>query len=127
MAKKVVRDEHEMLLISLVSQLHDQGYSYIRTKLKGYEKPDEIFWAIAERGYSPDAVALKDSAEYMFAVETSESINDSGIEDKWKLFSTYSRQQAKKFVVVVPGESEKKAQELVSEMGIKVEGVWIVA
>jgi len=125
MAKRINQTEHNSMVKSVVNHVRADGHSNIKADLEGYDKPELIYWERTKKGYYPDVTSTK-SQNYMFEVETDDSINDLHTEDQWKLFSANARANSKKFIVVVPKGSEQQAWQRVRELGIFVDNVWTV-
>ena len=125
MAKRRNQEEHDSMVKAVAKYLKENGHSNIKADLLGYDKPDLIYWESTKKGHIPDVTSTKNQ-EYIFEVETDDSIDDSHTEDQWKLFSAYAEQYSKKFIVVVPKELEQQARQRAKQLGIKVDDVWIV-
>jgi hypothetical protein len=123
MAKRRNQAKHDSMVELLADFVKEKGYSDIRANLSGYDKPELIHWEGTKKGHFPDLISTK-SQDYIFEVETDDSINDSRTEDRWKLFSTDAQAHSKKFIIVVPDGSEAKAGQRVRELGIIANGIW---
>jgi len=125
MAKRTNQTEHDGMVKSVVNFVKAEGHSNIKADLEGYDKPELIYWKSTGKGHYPDVTSTK-SENYIFEVETDDSINDSHTEDQWKLFSANVKAHSRKFIVVVPKGSEQQAWQRVRELGISVDDVWTV-
>lgn len=126
MAKRRNQSEHDSMVKAIVNHVKANGHSDIKADLEGYEKPELIYWSSTKKGYYPDITSTK-RQNYIFEVETDDSINDSHTEDQWKLFSANAKEHSKTFIVVVPKGSETQAWQRVKELGINVDDVWTVS
>ena len=125
MAKRGNQTEHDSMVRSVANYVKEKGHSDVKADLEGYEKPELLYWSSTRKGHYPD-VTSTESKDYIFEVETGDSINDLHTEDQWKLFSANAKEHSKTFVVVVPKESESKAWQRAEELGITVDAVWNV-
>ena len=125
MAKRGNQAGHDSMVKSVVNYIKGQGHSNIRADLEGYEKPEIIYWSSTKKGHVPDVTSTKNQ-EYIFEVETDDSIDDSHTEDQWRLFSANAREHSKIFIVVVPKAAETQAQQRIKELGINVD-IWTVS
>ena len=125
MAKRGNQAGHDSMVKSVVNHIKGQEHSNIRADLEGYEKPEIIYWSSTKKGHVPDVTSTKNQ-EYIFEVETDDSIDDSHTEDQWELFSANAKHHSKKFIVVVSKEAEQQARQRVKQLGINVDEVWTV-
>lgn len=126
MAKRGNQAGHDSMVKSIVNHIKGQGHSNIKADLEGYEQPELIIWSSTKKGHVPDVTSTKNQ-EYIFEVETDDSIDDSHTEDQWRLFSANAKEHSKTFIVVVPKGSETQAWQRVKELGINVDDVWTVS
>src|SRR3990172_7556140 len=68
--------EHDRLVEKLRSRLVSTPFSDIKVDLPGHVKPDRIVWTDTQRGHEPDATAYYLSKQYVFEVETADSLGD---------------------------------------------------
>jgi hypothetical protein len=125
MATRRNQSDHDIMVRSVARHVKEQGHSDIKVNLFGYETPDQIYWGTTNKGHTPD-VTSTNIKQFIFDVETGDSITDPQTEDQWKLFSAHARQQSKTFVVVVPKGFEQQARQRAADLGIKLDDVWIV-
>ncbi|MFC2025342.1 hypothetical protein ACFLTG_02905 [Chloroflexota bacterium] len=128
MVERINQIEHDSMVRSVANYLKENGHSSIKADLEGYEKPELIYWSSTKKGHYPDVTSNK-SKDYIFEVETDDTISELHTGDQWKLFSESAKIYSKAFIVVVPKESESKAWDRVTEMrgvGVTVDNVWTV-
>ncbi len=125
MAKRRNQSEHDSMVKSMIAHIKAWGHDDIKADLEGYEKPELIYWPNTKKGHYPDITSTK-SQNYIFEVETIDSINDSHTEDQWKLFSANAKEHSIMFIVVVPKGAGAEARQRVGELGIIVDDVWTV-
>lgn len=77
-------------------------FSDIKVDLPGCVKPDRIVWTDTQRGHEPDATAYYLAKQYIFEVETAESLADDHTHEQCRLFAACVRDRFVEFVLVVP-------------------------
>lgn len=125
MTKRKNQSEHDSMVRSIINYIKGEKHSSIRADLQGYEKPELIYWSGTKKGHYPD-VTSTEGQNYIFEVETDDSINDSHTEDQWRLFSANAKEHSKTFIVVVSKGAEQQAQQRAKDLGINIDGVWTV-
>ncbi|MFA5517241.1 MAG: hypothetical protein WDA20_13225 [Desulfuromonadales bacterium] len=109
----------EELVQKLVHRLGDRGYLDIRvSRLDVYadNRPRFIHWEASDEGYLPDITARKDRSDYLFQVETCETLSDPQTERKIYLFAAYARHYRKQFCLVVPDGCRVAAKNKIFEL-----------
>jgi hypothetical protein len=124
MAKRKSQLEHDNIVESLVGHLKSNKHINIKADLANHIRPSTIKWKNAKTGHIPDVTSKKDGQAYIFEVETFDSINDQHTEDQWKLFAASARANSKRFILVIPNGSDKKANQRTKELGIEVDEIW---
>jgi len=126
MAKRKSPSDHDKLVVKAAESLNQNSdFKNIQADVKGYSTPSEINWKGDESGHIPDlkAVGTKTSKEFIFEVETDDSISDNHTEDQWRLFAAYAKQNNGVFYVIVPKGSKQKAESRLKDL--ELEGkVW---
>lgn len=125
MAARLHQEDHETMVRSLAIHLKKLGHSDIKVDLFGNKVPEQVRWGANKAGYIPDVTSTKDK-NYVFEVETDDSINEEHTEDEWKLFAAYAKKESRQFIVVVPKGSEQKAWKRAEALGIDLDNVWAV-
>jgi len=125
MAKRRNQSEHDSMVQSVATHVENNGHSNVKADIPDYKRPDKIIWDTTKKGHIPDVTSTKNQ-DFIFEIETDDSINDSHTEDQWKLFSANAKQYSKKFIIVVPKGSDQKAWQRVRDLGIDVDDVWTV-
>ena len=125
MAKRRNQSEHDSMVQSVATHVENDGHSDIKADVPGYDRPDLITWKTTKKGHIPDVTSTKNQ-NYIFEVETDDSIDDSHTEDQWTLFSANAKKYSKKFIVVVPKGSDQKAWRRARDLGIDIDDVWTV-
>lgn len=98
----LARSEHDRLVERLRARLVSALFSDIKVDLPGYVKPERIVWTATQRGHEPDATAYFSAKQYVFEVETADSISDDHTYEQCRLFAAYARDQFAEFALVVP-------------------------
>lgn len=96
------RSEHDRLLEKLRSRLVANFFLDIKVDLPGHVKPDRIVWTATQRGHEPDATAYYLLKQYVFEVETADTLGDDHTYEQCRLFTAYVRDRFAEFVLVVP-------------------------
>lgn len=125
MAKRRDQSKHDSMVKSVAEHVSTNGHKNIKADIAGYNAPDLIYWENTKKGHIPDVTSSSDT-NYIFEIETDDSINDSHTEDQWKLFSANAQQHSKKFIVVVPKGFESQAWARAKQIGVTVQDVWTV-
>lgn len=114
---------HEALVKWLADSLPSRGFGQIRADLPGRVQPETIRWKGASDGHIPDASARLSGREYIFEVETADTISIQHTQDQWTLFDAYAKHNSAIFVVVVPKGSEAAATQQLKAWGLTAQ-VW---
>ena len=88
-----------------------------------------IYWKSTKKEHIPDITSNFDKVyaspeQYIFEVETEDSIDDSHTEDQWKLFSAKGQEFRKRFIVIVPTGCKQQALARAKQIGATLWGVW---
>lgn len=113
------------MIIALTSHLRHNGHKNVKADIEGYMKPEMIVAGMAGGGFTPD-VTSTNGKEFIFEVETSDSIDEPHTEAQWRSFSANSAEYKKNFVIVVPKGADKKARLRADALGIAINDVWTV-
>jgi hypothetical protein len=127
MAKRKNQAEHVSMVKSIANYLSSKGFSAIKADLPDQSQPDLIYWEKTKKGHVPDVTATLNNQNYIFEVETDDSVNDEHTEDQWTLFAANAKQYSKQFIVVVPKGSETKAHQRLEELKISANDIWTVS
>ena len=125
MAKRRDQSKHDSMVKSVADHVSNDGHTNVKADIAGYDRPELIYWESTKKGHIPDVTSASDT-QYIFEVETDDSINDSHTEDQWKLFSANAQQKSKKLIVVVPKGSEQQAWGRAEQLGVSLHDVWTV-
>lgn len=96
------KSEHDRLVERLRSWLVSTLFSDIKVDLLGHAKPDRIVWTNTQRGHEPDATAYYLRKQYVFEVESADSLGDEHTHEQCRLFAAYVRDKFAEFTLVVP-------------------------
>jgi GTP-sensing pleiotropic transcriptional regulator CodY len=101
----------------------------VKADISGYNKPEMIYWKSTKKGHIPDITSNFDKVyarpeQYIFEVETEDSIDDSHTEDQWKLFSAKGQEFRKRFIVIVPRGCKQQALARAKQIGATLWDVW---
>lgn len=114
----LARSEHDRLVEKLRARLVSALFSDIKVDLPGYLKPERIVWTDTQRGHEPDATAYYLAKQYVFEIETADSIGDDHTYEQCRLFAAYVRDRFAKFALVVPIGSALAARSQLSRWGL---------
>lgn len=114
----LARSEHDRLVEKLRAHLVSNLFSDIKVDLPGYVKPERIVWSDTQRGHEPDATAYYLAKQYVFEVETADSIGDEHTYEQCRLFAAYVRNWLAEFALVVPTGSALAARSQLSRWGL---------
>ncbi|MBE0598487.1 MAG: hypothetical protein IH614_14570 [Desulfuromonadales bacterium] len=120
------QSKHDYMITSLVRYLIEQGYSDIKSSHLGhFENPTEM----QGRDGTPhrsDVIAWKDGKEYIFEVETSDTIDLDYTREQFEAFYDYAREHQAEFNVLVPKKSEGTAKHLLNDMNMPEVKIWTI-
>jgi hypothetical protein len=118
---------HDNLLQLLMQVLGgpNHGFEHLRADLHGWVKPERILSPVTGEGYSPDASAWLwlGFTEYIFEVETAETLSLEHTRHQCQVFSDHARKHGAEFVLVVPLGLQARASRQLTAWGIKAQ-VW---
>ena len=123
MVKRKNQSKHDEIVKSLAVLIEEDGHTDIKADIGGYERPTKIIWKNTGKGHIPDVISTKTS-NYIFEVETDDSIDDSHTADQWVLFSKYAKRHNTMFIVVVPEGSKQDSLNRAIELDIELDAVW---
>lgn len=114
---------HTSILESLVDGLVAAGFVSVTADLSGWETPTKIVWNETQEGHRPDARAWTSGREFIFEVETAETIAIEHTRQQCRLFAAYANPRGGKFILVVPDGDQVRAKAQLVRWGIAGE-VW---
>ena len=114
----LARSEHDRVVEKLRARLVSGLFSNIKVDLPGYVKPERIVWTDTQRGHEPDATAYYLAKQYVFEVETADSISDDHTYEQCRLFAAYVRDRFAEFSLVVPTGCGLDARSQLSRWGL---------
>ena len=114
----LAKSEHDLLVERLHARLVTNLFSDIKVDLPGYVKPERIVWSDTQRGHEPDATAYFLAKQYVFEVETADSLGDDHTYEQSRLFAAYVRDRFAEFALVVPIGSALDARSQLSRWGL---------
>lgn len=119
MAKRKDLKEHKKLVARLSVFLEQNNYSNIEVDdLDDYKTPDKI-----GDSHIPDVTAEKSGTEYIFEVETADSIDDSHTREQWKTFAREAAGYEWKRFIVVPQGSKKDAYQRAFMLDLNIDDI----
>lgn len=125
MTKRTDQAEHERMVYATTIRLDSEGFSNVKADVKGYEKPDKVWWESTNHEFHvPDLTASKNSTSYYFEVETGDTIFIPESSRQWKTFSNHATHINGMFILVVPERYLDEAKEQVNNLGIHVDDIW---
>jgi Holliday junction resolvase len=120
MAKRspAAQSKHDHMVTSLVKMLIRNGYSEIRSAhLGAFEDPGRMPGRDG-KFYTSDVIARSNGVEYVFEVETKETISLDYTKEQFKAFFDYAKKNNGVFSVIVPNDVEQKAGIILQELGM---------
>jgi hypothetical protein len=126
----MIQKEREILFYALIERLRHRGYSDLRvSRLERFEgkRPNVIFWEGTDRGFIPDASAVKDSVAYIFQIETQETLQSEDARLRMSIFSAYARHYHRHFSLVVSEDAAEEARRILISQGIDERFVHVVS
>jgi hypothetical protein len=125
LTKRKSQAEHDEMIIALTSHLRHNGHKNVRADIEGYIRPKAIPDGKAGNGLIPD-VTSSCGKEFIFEIETADSIDEAHTENQWRSFAAYSAARNKNFIVVVPKGVDKQARLRAETLGVAVKDIWTV-
>jgi hypothetical protein len=119
MAQKLALSSHDRMVDSLANLLK-MRFEDIKANVPGFERPEKIIWKDSDKGHFPDITAHR-FKNYIFEVETSDSIYDRHTADEWRLFASYAKEHNVTFCIVVPHGCSAVASRRLDELDIDAE------
>lgn len=120
------QSKHDYMITSLVRYLIEQGYTNIRsTHLGHFEDPTEMPGRSGST-YKSDVIAWKEEKEYIFEVETSETIDLDYTREQFEAFYDYAQHHNAEFNVLVPKKSESQVKHLLNDMNMPDVKIWTI-
>ena len=120
------QSKHDYMITSLVRYLIEQGYSNIKSSHLGhFENPTEMPGRTGNT-YSSDVIAWKEGKEYIFEVETSDTLDLDYTREQFEAFYDYARDHHAEFNVLVPKKSESMVKHLLNNMEMSEVKVWTI-
>ncbi|HDR67718.1 MAG TPA: hypothetical protein ENN61_01580 [Bacteroidaceae bacterium] len=101
----------------IISKILDQKNPDIikATHVPGFANPDKIFDRNKDRGYVPDITAHFEDAAYIYEIEPDNS--DMPVE-KWRIFSTYARDNNGSLYILVPDYIKEDVEQELNDKNI---------
>lgn len=121
MKSDAYRTGREALLRILIDRLKRRGFVDIRASvLEEYQenRPPVIFWENSDQAFTPEATARKNDIDFLFAVETADSLRTQEAAERIALFAAYAGTYHRHFCLVVPEPALPEALALVRESGM---------
>lgn len=120
------QSKHDYMITSLVRYLIEQGYTDIKSSHLGhFENPTEM---VGRNGgtYISDVIARKEGKEYIFEVETSETLDLDYTRQQFEAFYDYAVGHEAEFNVLVPKKSESTVKHLLNDLNMSEVKVWTI-
>ena len=117
--KRISQTDHDGMVSNTAVHLKNNNYVNVKADVTSFFSPDKII------NHRPDLSASKGLYEYIFEVETSDTINIDHTRKQWKEFGNYAALSSyRKFVVIVPSKKyEKEAQMVLNELSVNAD-IW---
>jgi hypothetical protein len=95
----------ERMVAYVIRILSEKEHEEIRSVIPDYKMPKRVVRESTGENYIPDVTAIKSGQFRLFAVETNDSLDQAGVEKRWKLFESYAEQNNSLFYLVFPAGS----------------------
>jgi hypothetical protein len=102
MSGKKDQSAHDKLVKAVVDSLSPELYADVKGNIFGYTIPSKIILTNSEEVYIPDVTGKVEDFQYIYEVETEETISNEHTKNKWELVSDYAAKHNAIFVIVVP-------------------------
>jgi len=110
---------HERLVAYVIRILNERKHEDIQSIIPDYKMPKRVVRESTGEKYVPEVTAVKSGQFRLFAVETKDSLEQVGVEKRWKLFDSYASQNDALFYVVFPAGSVALVKEKLKETNIE--------
>lgn len=120
------QSKHDYMITSLVRYLIEQGYTDIKCSHLGhFDDPEEMVGRNGTR-YSSDVIAWKDGKQYVFEVETNETIDLDYTKEQFEAFYDYAKGHEAEFSVLVPKKCETAVKHVLDDLKMPEVKVWTI-
>lgn len=109
----------ERMVAYVIRILNEKKHEDIRSIIPDYKMPKRVVRESTGEKYVPEVTAVKDGQFRLFAVETKDSLEQEGVEKRWKLFDSYTSQNNALLYVVFPEGSVALVKEKLKETNIE--------
>ena len=110
---------HERMVAYVIRILNEKKHEDIRSVIPDYKMPKRVVRDSTGEKYVPEVTAVKNGLFRLFAVETKDSLDQEGVEKRWKLFDSYASQNDALLYVVFPAGSVTLIKEKLKETNIE--------
>lgn len=109
----------ERMVAYVIRILNERKHEDIRSIIPDYKMPKRVVRESTGEKYVPEVTAVKSGQFRLFAVETKDSLEQEGVEKRWKLFDSYTSQNNALLYVVFPEGSVALVKEKLKETNIE--------
>ncbi len=109
----------ERMVAYVIRILNEKKHEDIRSIIPDYKMPKRVVRESTGEKYVPEVTAVKSGQFRLFAVETKDSLEQEGVEKRWKLFDSYASQNDALLYVVFPAGSVALVKEKLKETNIE--------
>jgi hypothetical protein len=110
---------HERMVAYAIKILNERKHEDIRSVIPNHKMPKRVVRESTGENYVPEVTAVKSGQFRLFAVETKDTLEQEGVEKRWKLFDSYAGQNDALFYVVFPAGSVARVKEILKETKIE--------
>jgi hypothetical protein len=121
MDERAREGQQEEMVRQLVQVLKRRGYEGLQVEhLEAFagNRPAVIYWENTDQRFTPDIVGKKGKVEYLFQVESAETLPGASAGEKIALFAAYARHYRKQFCLAVPELCLNEARRRLLEMQV---------
>lgn len=113
--------EREELVRLTVRALEQRGYSHVLADLPEQhqdERPYEVVWEDGEERFRPDVIARGKDRDFLFAVETAETLGSPLSDEKIDIFAAFAAHTGRFFCLVVPAQYKEAARRTLQRLEV---------
>ncbi len=121
MLKRLLKTEQTILIETAVKELIKRSNNDVKANISGCASPQKVIKQSTRDGFFPDITAVKEGNFRIFAVETSKTINNASLKEKWSLFSQFATQNDALFFIVFPRKLATVIKKKVAEVEIQAQ------
>jgi len=115
--------KHDDMVKVVVDYLKAHGFTSIKAEIEGYSCPEEIEWKVSKIKHRPAVSCFKGATNYIFEIETEDSISNDHTQSQCKLFAAYAAEHQCKFILAVPEGVMQAAKDQLAKWNVRADVV----